>query len=112
MNNQGLALLGLKRFDDARRILKKAAKVSPDEPFVQTNYGRALMGLGRAADARIHAPAGLELGAESPQERALAIAAELQGALREPASPAPREPAPERPQVSCASGGFATLAAS
>ncbi len=65
--------------------------------------------LGRPADARIHAPAGLELGAESPQE--LAIAAELKGALRQPTALAPREASTERPPVSRASDGFATIAA-
>ncbi len=34
-----------------------------------------------AADARVHAPVGLELGAESPQEIALAIVAEVQSVL-------------------------------
>ena len=34
------------------------------------------------ADTRLHAPVGLELGAETPQEIALAIAAEVQSVLR------------------------------
>ena len=38
-------------------------------------------------DARVHAPVGLELGAETPQEIALAIAGEVQAILaRAPAS--------------------------
>lgn len=76
----------------------------------RTRASHLLAELGRTADARVHAPAGLELGAESPQELALAIAAELQSALREPAALVPREPPPERPQVTRASGGFASIA--
>jgi xanthine/CO dehydrogenase XdhC/CoxF family maturation factor len=36
---------------------------------------------GVAGDARLHAPVGLALGAETPQEIALAIAAEIQAML-------------------------------
>ena len=48
---------------------------------------RLLADLGRDGDPRLHAPIGLELGAETPQEIALAIAAEIQATLsRAPAT--------------------------
>ena len=52
LNNQGLALRGLKRFDEARRALKRASRLSTDDPMVLTNLGRVLLDLGRAAEAR------------------------------------------------------------
>ena len=39
LNNQGLALRGLKRFDEARRALKRASRLSTDDPLVLTNLG-------------------------------------------------------------------------
>jgi xanthine dehydrogenase accessory factor len=48
-------------------------------PSARTN--RMLDELGRAPDARVHAPVGLELGAETPQEIALAIVAEAQAEI-------------------------------
>ena len=52
LNNQGLALRGLKRFDEARRALKRASRLATDDPLVLTNLGRVLVDLGRAAEAR------------------------------------------------------------
>ena len=52
LNNQGLALRGLKRFDEARRALKRASRLATDDPMVLTNLGRVLVDLGRAAEAR------------------------------------------------------------
>ena len=52
LNNQGLALRGLKRFDEARRALKRASRLSADDPLVLTNLGRVLVDLGRAGEAR------------------------------------------------------------
>jgi xanthine/CO dehydrogenase XdhC/CoxF family maturation factor len=49
---------------------------------------RMLDELGRTADPRLHAPVGLELGAENAEEIALAIVAEVQASLaRAPAQP-------------------------
>ncbi len=50
-------------------------------PRARTQRMLAELGLGLYSDARIHAPAGLEVGAESPHEVALAIAAEVQTVL-------------------------------
>ena len=52
LNNQGLALRGLKRFEEARRALKRASRLSTDDPMVLTNLGCVLVDLGRAAEAR------------------------------------------------------------
>ena len=52
LNNQGLALRGLKRFEEARRALKRASRLATDDPLVLTNLGRVLVDLGRAAEAR------------------------------------------------------------
>ena len=52
LNNQGLALRGLKRFEEARRALKRASRHATDDPLVLTNLGAVLVDLGRAAEAR------------------------------------------------------------
>ena len=57
LNNQGLALRGLKRFDEARRALKRASRHATDDPLVLTNLGAVLVDLGRAAEARLAARA-------------------------------------------------------
>ena len=63
--------------------------------------------IGEAArDPRIHAPVGLELGAETPQEIALAIVGEVMAAL----APAPSQAVRERAAVSHG-GSAATIAA-
>ena len=45
-------LRGLKRFEEARRALKRASRLSTDDPMVLTNLGCVLVDLGRAAEAR------------------------------------------------------------
>jgi xanthine dehydrogenase accessory factor len=50
-------------------------------PRTRTQRMLAELGHGLYGDARIHAPAGLEIGAQTPQEVALAIAADLQAVL-------------------------------
>jgi tetratricopeptide (TPR) repeat protein len=52
LNNQGLALRGLRRFDEARKVLKRASRHATDDPLVLTNLGRVLLDLGRATEAR------------------------------------------------------------
>ena len=52
LNNQGLALRGLKRLDEARRSFKRARKHSADDPLILTNFGAVLVDLGRASEAR------------------------------------------------------------
>jgi xanthine dehydrogenase accessory factor len=51
-------------------------------PRARTTRMFAELGLGLYEDSRIHAPVGLELGAETPDEVALAIVAEIQAVLR------------------------------
>jgi xanthine dehydrogenase accessory factor len=50
-------------------------------PRSRTARMLADLGVGLGADPRIHAPVGLEIGAETPQEVALAIMSEAQSAL-------------------------------
>jgi xanthine/CO dehydrogenase XdhC/CoxF family maturation factor len=50
-------------------------------PRGRTTRMLADLGLGLAGDVRIHAPAGVELGADTPQEIALAIISEIQAKL-------------------------------
>jgi xanthine/CO dehydrogenase XdhC/CoxF family maturation factor len=50
-------------------------------PRGRTTRMLADLGLGLAGDVRIHAPVGLELGADTPQEIALAIVSEIQSKL-------------------------------
>ena len=52
LNNQGLALRGLKQFEAAHKVLKRASRLATDDAFVLTNLGRVLLDLGRAAEAR------------------------------------------------------------
>ncbi len=42
LNNQGLALRGLNRFEEARRALKRARGMSTDDPMVLANLGVVL----------------------------------------------------------------------
>lgn len=67
---------------------------------------RMLTELGAHEDERIHCPIGLELGAETPQEIALSIVAEVQANLVRSPAQTPREqittperPTPSRPSV-------------
>jgi xanthine/CO dehydrogenase XdhC/CoxF family maturation factor len=58
--------------------------------------------LGMAAEPRLHAPVGLELGAENAEEIALAIVAEVQAVLsRAPAQPLKHRIGPIHDGVSC-----------
>jgi tetratricopeptide (TPR) repeat protein len=41
LNNQGLALRGLKRFDDAHKVLKRASRLKDGDPLILTNLGQA-----------------------------------------------------------------------
>ena len=50
-------------------------------------------GLGDAEIARIAAPIGLDIGAQSPEEIAVAVLAQVIAALRKPAQPVPTPPA-------------------
>lgn len=50
-------------------------------PRARTTRMLAELGVGLDADPRIHAPVGLEIGAETPHEIALAITAEIQSVL-------------------------------
>jgi xanthine/CO dehydrogenase XdhC/CoxF family maturation factor len=50
-------------------------------PRTRTTRMLAELGLGLSGDVRIHAPVGAELGAETPQELALGIVAEVQARL-------------------------------
>jgi xanthine dehydrogenase accessory factor len=52
---------------------------------------KLLADLGGTEDARIHAPVGLGIGAETPQEIALAIVAEIQAELTRGPAPGVRE---------------------
>jgi tetratricopeptide (TPR) repeat protein len=52
LNNQGLALRGLRRYDEARKALKRASRHATDDPLVLTNLGRVLLDLGRANEAK------------------------------------------------------------
>jgi len=58
------------------------------------------LGLGLAGDVRIHAPTGLDLGAETPQETALAIVSEIQSTLAH----APGQSQRNRPEPSVQAG--------
>ncbi len=52
LNNQGLALRGLKRFDEAHKVLKRASRLKDGDPLVLTNLGQVLVDLGRPIEAR------------------------------------------------------------
>ena len=76
---------------------------------------RLLADLGREPEPRLHAPAGLDDDPASPQERALAILAGIQAALRHAPAPSPRElpdPVTERPTTSRPAVAHAAMAAS
>ncbi len=82
--DRGLALVMAHDLDIDREQLgallgSRAAYIGVLGPRSRTN--QMLAQLDRAADARLHAPVGLALGAETPQEIALAIVAEAQAAL-------------------------------
>jgi xanthine dehydrogenase accessory factor len=71
-------------------------------PRVRTTRMLADLGLGLAGDIRIHAPAGLELGSDTPQETALAIISEIQTKLAHAPGQSQRdrgETAPQRPPM-------------
>lgn len=50
-------------------------------PRARTTRMMSELGLGMMSDSRVHAPVGLEIGAETPQEIALAIVSEVQSVL-------------------------------
>lgn len=51
LNNLGLALRGLKRFDEAYKVLKRASRLDED-PLILTNLGQVLVDLGKPAEAK------------------------------------------------------------
>lgn len=60
-------------------------------PRSRTQRMLAELGLGLNIDPRIHAPVGLEIGAETPQEIALAITSEIQSVLTDTSGSKARE---------------------
>ncbi|HTR50018.1 MAG TPA: XdhC family protein [Kofleriaceae bacterium] len=62
-------------------VASRARYIGVLGPRARTTRMLADLGLGERGDARIHAPLGLPLGAETPQELALAAIAEIQAAL-------------------------------
>lgn len=79
-------------------------------PRARTTRMLAELGLGLAGDVRIHGPVGAEVGAETPQEIALGIVAEVQARLAHAPGKSVRDRrAPELPRIAQAVADAAAI---